>query len=78
MGEVIRRFEVRSRDVGEDIVEEDVILLWSEQRRIVTGTDILGRLLRGIARFPTLTFAEGKEDIGTEANAEPFERPAAS
>ncbi len=53
IGEVIQRFEVRSPDVEDDIVEDDVILLWSEQQRIVTGTDILGRLLRGIAQSPS-------------------------
>jgi hypothetical protein len=30
----------------------DQILLWGNRPRIVTGTDILGRLLRGIARLP--------------------------
>ena len=31
-------------------MEHDVILLWGEkQKRIITGSDILGRLLRGIA-----------------------------
>ncbi len=27
-----------------------VILLWARRKRIVTGADLLGRLLRGIAR----------------------------
>ena len=28
--------------------EKDVILLWGEERRVITGADILGRLMRGI------------------------------
>ena len=50
LGEVIRRFVVRSGPAGDDIVEDDVVLLWGENPRVVTGTDILGRLLRDIAR----------------------------
>lgn len=50
LGEMIPRFRVRPGKAGDDIVEDDVILLWDEQPRVVTGTDILGRLLRGIAR----------------------------
>jgi len=29
-----------------------VILLWGTRKRIVTGADLLGRLLRGIAKRP--------------------------
>ncbi len=50
LGELIGRFRIRSDEGGEDIVENDVILLWGDNPRVVTGTDILGRLLRGIAR----------------------------
>ncbi len=52
LGELITRYRVRPGDPTDDIVEDDVILLWGEERRVVTGTDILGRLLRGIARKP--------------------------
>ncbi len=30
-------------------LRKDIILLWAPQKRIITGADILGRLLRGIA-----------------------------
>lgn len=52
LGSLIPRFKVHPGHRGDDIVEDDVLLLWHEQRRIITGTDILGRLLRGIARRP--------------------------
>jgi metal transporter CNNM len=50
LGELIQRFQIRPGRMDEDIVDDDVILLWGEQKKVVTGTDILGRLLRGIAR----------------------------
>ncbi|QTF92243.1 DUF21 domain-containing protein [Halomonas sp. BM-2019] len=50
LGQVIGRFRVRPLHREDDVLDEDVILLWGEQRRIVTGSDVLGRLLRGIAR----------------------------
>jgi hypothetical protein len=34
---------------GDDVVDDDLILVWGEQKRIITGADLLGRLLRGIA-----------------------------
>jgi hypothetical protein len=37
----------RSED---DVIDNDLILLWGDERRVITGADLLGRLLRGIAR----------------------------
>jgi metal transporter CNNM len=48
LGEVIGRFRVHSRHPEDDILDEDVILLWADEKRILTGSDVLGRLLRGI------------------------------
>lgn len=53
LGASIARFRVRPGDADDDIVDDDVILLWANERRVITGTDILGRLLRGIARPAT-------------------------
>jgi metal transporter CNNM len=50
LGNLMTRFRVRCGQNGTEIVENDVILLWSNPPRIVTGTDILGRLVRKIAR----------------------------
>ena len=41
--------EVKEED-EDDVVDEDFILLWGEHKRVITGSDILGRLLRGIAQ----------------------------
>lgn len=40
-------FEMHSDD---DIINKDLILVWGDERRIITGADLIGRLLRGIAR----------------------------
>lgn len=45
LGEVIGTLRDETRPG--DIVEDDVILVWGEEKRVITGTDILGRLLRG-------------------------------
>lgn len=50
LGGLIPRFRILPRHLGDDILDNDVILLWGDRPRVVTGTDILGRLLRGIAR----------------------------
>lgn len=45
LGEVIGT--LRDETQPGDIVEDDVILVWGDEKRVITGTDILGRLLRG-------------------------------
>ncbi|MBI9080449.1 MAG: DUF21 domain-containing protein [Pseudodesulfovibrio sp.] len=50
LGEVLRKFEVRSDSPEDDVIDYDTILVWSgTYRRIITGADIFGRLMRGIA-----------------------------
>ena len=48
---VLSEFVVEA-DHGEDhIIDQDVVIYWTDDsRRIITGADILGRLLRGIAK----------------------------
>jgi metal transporter CNNM len=49
LGEVIGRMIVAPERPGDDVIDHDMILVWGAQRRIITGSDLLGRLLRGIA-----------------------------
>jgi hypothetical protein len=49
LGEVIGKMTVTPERPGDDVIHHDIILVWSEQRRIITGADLLGRLLRDIA-----------------------------
>jgi len=53
LGELVGLLRVRPRTAQDDVVDEDVMLLWGSAKRIVTGADLLGRLLRGIAHRQT-------------------------
>lgn len=49
IGRLIRKLKVRAKDSEDDVIDHDLILLWTdEHRRVVTGADLLGFLLRGI------------------------------
>jgi len=48
LGNVITKLRVVSERAADDVIDEDVILLWDDEKRVITGADILGRLLRGI------------------------------
>ena len=51
LGHVLGWLRVRPERRDDDVVDEDVILVWDgDEKRVITGSDILGRLLRGIAR----------------------------
>jgi len=63
LGEVIGRLKVRPHSPEDDVVDEDFILLWGEEKRVITGSDILGRLLRGIThREPAHAASKTKPD----------------
>lgn len=49
LGLVLPRLKVRPERLSDDVIDNDLILLWAGERRVITGADILGRLLRGIA-----------------------------
>lgn len=49
--QVIRRLKVYPLHERDHVIDLDLIIYWAEdknQRRIITGSDILGRLLKGI------------------------------
>ena len=49
LGNVIWRLKVKPETAGDDVIDNDVVLVWSNDKRvIITGADILGRLMRGI------------------------------
>ncbi len=47
LGQVLGRLKM---EPDQETVRPDIILLWGEQKRIITGGDIFGFLMRGIAR----------------------------
>jgi metal transporter CNNM len=53
LGDVIGLMKVTPERSGDDVIDHDLILVWNAQKRIITGSDLLGRLLRGIAKVET-------------------------
>jgi metal transporter CNNM len=53
LGEVIGCMKVAPERPDDDVIDNDLILVWGAQKRIITGSDLLGRLLRGIATVET-------------------------
>jgi metal transporter CNNM len=53
LGSVIGRMKVKAEHPEDDVIDDDIILVWGEQKRIITGADLLGRLLRGIVTQET-------------------------
>lgn len=52
IGEVLGQLKVHPEHPSDDVIDQDVIIVWGEQqKRIITGSDILGRLLRGIVKL---------------------------
>jgi hypothetical protein len=62
LGEVLDQFVVEADHANDRVVDRDVVVYWTEtSRRIVTGADILGRLLQGIAKRTTVRSAGAGE-----------------
>ncbi len=47
LDDVLGRLEA---EPGDDVINRDLILLWGQEKRVITGADLLGYLMRGIAR----------------------------
>ncbi|HAV14470.1 MAG TPA: Mg2+ and Co2+ transporter CorB [Opitutae bacterium] len=48
VGDIVWKLKSWSRVRGDGVIDNDIVLLWGKARRIITGADILGRLLRGV------------------------------
>lgn len=49
LGSVLWRLKSHFQRTGSDVIDRDIILVWAkEEKRVITGADILGRLLMGI------------------------------
>ncbi|MFC1914858.1 DUF21 domain-containing protein [Chloroflexota bacterium] len=60
LGDAIPRLKVSPISPGDDVIDEDIIILWSNEKRIITGADILGRLLRGIVQRKTIELCKSR------------------
>lgn len=49
LGSVLSRLKSRFRRTGTDVIDRDIILVWAkDEKKVITGADILGRLLKGV------------------------------
>lgn len=53
LGNILHRFTVKGAQPHENLIEQDIVLLWGTHKRILTGADILGRLMQGISKKET-------------------------
>ena len=47
LGEAIIRLRLEP-DLTDHVLDKDIILVWGDEQRVITGADILGRLFRGV------------------------------
>ena len=50
LGNAIVRFKVSPERSDDDVIDEDIIVVWGQTKRVITGADILGKLLSGIVQ----------------------------
>jgi metal transporter CNNM len=51
LGNVLHKLKVEKEKPGDDVIDKDLILYWTDnEQRIITGSDILGYLMRRIAK----------------------------
>jgi len=50
LGKLVEQLSFDFLSPGDHLIADDTILLWAKKPRLVTGADLLGRLLRGIVR----------------------------
>lgn len=48
IGNVLPRFRVSASSDEDNVVHNDIVLFWGKEQRVITGANILGRLLDGI------------------------------
>ncbi|NNC98590.1 MAG: DUF21 domain-containing protein [Gammaproteobacteria bacterium] len=51
---VIKRMKLSQPGSTDEAIQKDIVLLWAAERRVITGADILGRLLHGITSPPAV------------------------
>ncbi len=51
LGKILSQLKVYPEDMADDVIDDDLVLVWGDdQKRIITGADILGRLMHGIVK----------------------------
>ena len=49
--DLIPMLRVDMEHENDDVIDHDLIILWGDQKRVITGADLLGRLMRGITKI---------------------------
>ena len=52
LGDVILQLKTSHQFEDSGVIDQDIILVWGLKKRVITGADILGRLLKGVAGLP--------------------------
>ncbi|NNF98624.1 MAG: DUF21 domain-containing protein [Desulfobacteraceae bacterium] len=60
LGDIIQKLKVYRNLPEDDVIDHDIILVWTDDKKIITGADILGRLLRGITSAKPTTALKRK------------------
>lgn len=67
LGHILPKLEVDPSYAGDNVIDRDVVLIWTKERRVITGADILGLLLAGISHtkktIDLLAPAAGRQDM---------------
>lgn len=50
LGKIIPLLSTEKENKDEDVIEKDIIILWGKEKKVLTGSDLFGRLLRGIIK----------------------------
>jgi hypothetical protein len=50
LGQAVMQLKVHAEHSQDHVIDQDIVLHWGAEQRIITGSDILGKLLRGIAQ----------------------------
>lgn len=53
LGSILSHWSVEPAYPGDNVIDRDLILLWNDTTKVITGADVLGRLLMGITGTST-------------------------
>ncbi len=71
LGDYLGLLEHKTVRRDDDVIDHDLIVVWTaDERRVITGADILGRLLRGISRISDSRVAPALAKVVAEPSAE--------
>lgn len=75
LGDVLTNLRIQPANSEDDVIDRDIILVWANEKRVITGADILGRLMRGIAKRERIRNqpqeVSGSADAESEAQSHP-------